>query len=77
MANLKYLLDTKQRFRKKVLQKLCLSYLEVKRKLKLDNLADDAIRTRDIGLGKTTLYRLSYIRWISNKSIDLFESHAL
>jgi hypothetical protein len=26
--------------------------------------ADDAIRTRDIGLGKTTLYRLSYIRII-------------
>jgi len=25
-------------------------------------IADDAIRTRDIGLGRTTLYRLSYIR---------------
>ena len=24
--------------------------------------ADDAIRTRDIGLGRTTLYQLSYIR---------------
>ena len=24
--------------------------------------ADDAIRTRDIGLGRTTLYLLSYIR---------------
>ena len=28
----------------------------------LANAADDAIRTRDIGLGRTTLYQLSYIR---------------
>jgi len=32
-------------------------------------LADDAIRTRDIGLGRTTLYQLSYIRNIYFKQI--------
>jgi hypothetical protein len=35
----------------------------IKLKLKFLKLkADDAIRTRDIGLGRTTLYQLSYIR---------------
>ena len=34
-------------------------------------IADDAIRTRDIGLGRTTLYQLSYIR---RKKTTLFQT---
>ena len=42
--------------------------------LEIIKIADDAIRTRDIGLGRTTLYQLSYIRrFVFDLIINIFK----